>query len=393
MSTLIAIGRIELRRFLTDRGNLFFTLIFPLALVLVIGTQFGGGGNDSAGRVGITGDDPAGTLHTSLVERWEDANLEVQVDADADALREAVARGVVDVGVVLTAETERAFSSGEPATVEYIDGTGQQVPAVSQLVRAEGEQLGLRAGQEQLLAETLGVQATDAQQALDAQAASSAGPALVIEQPDGSQHPLADADPFAQGAGSQLLLFVFLNTLGASVAMIQARRHGVLRRIAATPTTKLQIMSGFTLGRLAIAVFQGGYIMVATWLLFDVDWGNLVAMATILVIFGLVAAGLAMLIGVVVDNEGLATGLAVGGGLVTAAIGGAMFPLELFGDTLRTVAHLTPHAWAYQAIAEVQRHDGGVLDILPQLGVLAAMAVGALALGALALRRSLERAM
>ena len=79
------------------------------------------------------------------------------------------------------------------------------------------------------------------------------------------------------------------------------------------------------------------------------------------------------------DNEGAAGGLGVGLGLVLAALGGWMMPLELFPDTMRTVAHLTPHAWAYDAFAEIQRRGGTLVDVLPQLGVLAGMAVVLLA--------------
>ena len=57
------------------------------------------------------------------------------------------------------------------------------------------------------------------------------------------------------------------------------------------------------------------------------------------------------------------------------------------------VAHLTPHAWVYDAFAKIQRHGSGLADILPQLGVLAAMAAGLLVLGTWALRRSMVRAL
>ena len=70
-----------------------------------------------------------------------------------------------------------------------------------------------------------------------------------------------------------------------------------------------------------------------------------------------------------------------------------MTPLEFFPDTMRTVADITPHAWAYEAFAEIQRRGAGLSDVLPQLGVLAAMAVALVLLGAWALRRSLSRAM
>ena len=70
-----------------------------------------------------------------------------------------------------------------------------------------------------------------------------------------------------------------------------------------------------------------------------------------------------------------------------------MVPPEFFSETLQTVSRATPHRWAYDAFAVVQRHDGGLADILPHLGVLAAMAAALLALGAFLLQRSLNRAL
>ena len=105
------------------------------------------------------------------------------------------------------------------------------------------------------------------------------------------------------------------------------------------------------------------------------------------------AAGAAILVGTMLDNEGAAGGLGVGLGLVLAALGGSMLPLELFPDTIRRVADITPHAWAYDAFAEIQRRGGGLVDVLPNLGVLAAMAVLLASLGAWSLRRSLAKAM
>jgi ABC-2 type transport system permease protein len=93
------------------------------------------------------------------------------------------------------------------------------------------------------------------------------------------------------------------------------------------------------------------------------------------------------------DNDAAATGVGVGMGLVLAGLGGSMVPPEFFSGTLQTVSRLTPHRWAYDAFADIQRHDGTLVDILPQLGVLAAMALALLALGSFLLQRSLSRAL
>ncbi|MBE4720033.1 ABC transporter permease [Pseudarthrobacter sp. AB1] len=139
-------------------------------------------------------------------------------------------------------------------------------------------------------------------------------------------------------------------------------------------------------------------VSVVDGLLGQLGAGAVAAMAgesagLILALFAAVAAAAAMVIGSIFDNDAAASGVGVGLGLVLAGLGGSMVPAEFFSETLQTVSHATPHRWAYDAFAVVQRHDGGLADILPQLGILAAMAAALLALGALLLQRSLNRAL
>ena len=82
-----------------------------------------------------------------------------------------------------------------------------------------------------------------------------------------------------------------------------------------------------------------------------------------------------MLIGTLFRNAEQAGGVGVMLGLGLAALGGCMLPLQLFSPTLRRIAHLTPHAWAGDAFAKLVQEGGGLVDILPELGVLAAYAV------------------
>lgn len=387
MRSVLAIAGAELKRFNSDKSNIFFVFIFPLALVFVLGSQFGGGG--SVGSVAVVGEESA--LRTALVEQFEAVDLEVTT-ADAEDMRRQVARGGADVGVSIPADAVEAFEAGQDPELELIASSQGNAIAVSQVVQNAAQAATLRAGQEHALRAT---GATDDQisDALDRAEERVVPASIAVRDTSGLSQAFRGLGQFDLGASSQLLLFTFLTTLSGGVALIQARRDGVIKRIMAAPVSAPQAVAGQGLGRLVIALFQGFYIIVATWLLFGVNWGNPLAVTVLLVAFGLVAAGLAMVIGVLADNEGLAIGLSVGGGLVLAAIGGAMVPLEIFSDTMRRVAHITPHAWGYDAMAEIQRRDGGVLDILPQLGVLLAMAAVALSIGAWLLRRSLARAM
>jgi ABC-2 type transport system permease protein len=383
---VLAIAGVELRRFLRDRSNIFFVFIFPLLLVLVIGAQFGG---EDEGRVAVAGDRSA--LRTALEAALEEDGVAVTF-AGADAVREQVARGRTDVGVFLSDAASTTYEAGNDLEIEVITSSQQGAQATTQRVRTAAARIVLERGQVAALT-AAGMAQPRAAAALSAAAAALTPPRLAVVDVDEVAQEFEGLGQFDLGATAQTLVFVFLASLAGSATLIQARRLGVVRRTLAAPVSAGQAIVGQVGGRFAIAGFQGAYIMVATILLFGVSWGAVWLALLVLAAFSLVAAGAAMLIGSLVDNDGAAAGAGVGVGLVMAAMGGCMLPLELFPDTLQTVAHVTPHAWAYEALAEVQRHDAGIGDIVPQLAVLAAMAAGLLALGTAALRRSMSRAM
>jgi ABC-2 type transport system permease protein len=68
-----------------------------------------------------------------------------------------------------------------------------------------------------------------------------------------------------------------------------------------------------------------------------------------------------------------------------------MLPLELYNSTMNTVAHITPHAWAIDAFTKMGRHGATLVDLLPEVGVLAAMALLLIGLASWRLRVTLTR--
>ena len=66
-----------------------------------------------------------------------------------------------------------------------------------------------------------------------------------------------------------------------------------------------------------------------------------------------------------------------------------MVPLEVFPPTVKTIAHLTPHAWGNDAFSTLLKHGGGLGDVLGDVGVLLAFAAVLLAMATWRLRRAL----
>jgi ABC-2 type transport system permease protein len=180
-----------------------------------------------------------------------------------------------------------------------------------------------------------------------------------------------------------------LTSLTGSVALIETRRLGVSRRMLATPTAVRTILAGEALGRLGVALIQGLLIMLGSALIFGVNWGDPVGAGALLLAFALVGSGAGMLMGSIFSTEQQAGAVGVLLGLGLAALGGSMLPLELFSGTMRAVAHATPHAWANEGFAKLVRQGGGIVDILPDLGVLIGYAAVLFVLGTWRLRRAL----
>jgi ABC-2 type transport system permease protein len=379
-----AIAGVNLRRMLRDRANIFFVLLFPMLLILVLGIAFGGSFEP---RLGVVAAD--GPLADRLVAALAaDERIRVERVDSESAMRTAVERGELAAGLALPADYDAAVRAGRTADVRYLarpDEYGQQVGITVQAVVAEqagllraagfaADQTGEPFDQALGTAETVatGLPAVTV-------ATSTVGEALFPE----------DIGRFDLGASTQLLLFVFLTSLVGSTALVETRRLGVSRRMLATPTGAGTILIGEALGRVAVALVQGLIIMLGAGLLFGVQWGDPLGAAALLALFALAASGAAMLMGAVFRTEQQAGGFGIMLGLVLAALGGSMMPIELFSDTMQTVAKFTPHAWANEGFAELVRRDGGLLDIAPQLGVLAGFAVGLFAVGAWLLRRTL----
>lgn len=380
-----SIARFNLLRLFRERANLFFVFVFPILIIAVLGAQFGG---QDTPEIGVTG---SGEFTQRAAERIEDTGAaRVRWVESADELQRLVSDGTLPVGVIVPNQPDEVLSHGDTPQITALLGTGDQVRQLEAVVARAFTAEAVIPGVARQLSELTG-QPADQVAELVGQTATTMAPVEVDRVLSGGGDPDEQPIGFAQIAVGMLLLMTFLNALTGAAALIQSRRHGVSRRMVATPTTLRTIVMGEGFGRWGVGMFQAIYIMVATALIFGVMWGHLPTAIVVVALFAAVAAGAAMLIGAVMQNDEQAAGVTVLIGLALGALGGSMFPLELFGSTMRAVAHVTPHAWAIDAFTQMGRHGATLMDILPQLAVLAAMATALIALASWQLRRTLTR--
>ncbi|MER6828019.1 ABC transporter permease [Streptosporangium sp. NPDC000563] len=381
----LAIGMVNLRRVFSDRTNIFFVIVAPFLMVFVLGQMFG---VDQQLRLGVVSG--PGPLTQQLVGALGSGErVTVERIGDESALRTAVERGELRAGVVVPADYDARIREGGQVEVRYL--TRQQDPGAAEIgtwVRSVVPQQAalLRAAR---FGQQEGAGSFD-------ESLSRAGQASVAEvqvrvTTTGRSLFPEGFNPFAASAPPLLLLFTFLTSLTAAIGLVETRLLGVARRMYATPISARAIVAGEALGRMVIALTQALLIMLGSALIFGVDWGDPPAAAALVVVFSLVGSGAAMLLGSAFKTPGAVISVAMILGLGLAALGGSMLPLESFGGVMQVVAHLTPHAWAYEAFAELVRNGGTIVDILPQFGVLSCYAAVLFALGVWRLRRVLTR--
>ena len=386
--TALTIAGASLRRLLRDRLGLFFIVLLPIVMILVIGATVRG---QSEFRVGVTAG--AAVENGSLAAGLADAlRASTSIDAraydDEAAVRDGIRRGELDAGVVVPAGLDATLVGGGrvriPVLVNESVLTGRAVWASVEAVVAEHAAVVQAAT---FAAEHAGG-AVGAHLAVAEQVRTGL-PRVTVE----TEAVDADSDflplGFSYSGPTMLVLFVVINALAGGAAMIQTRRLGIYDRALAAPIHARDIVLGETLLYLALALLQSTLIVVVGAVLFDVGWGDPLAAGALITVWALVGTGAGMLSGTVFRTAEQASAIGPAVGIALGMLGGCMWPLEIVPSAVRTVGYFTPHSWAIDGWTEVLSNGGGLSDIGGPLAVLTGFAVALLVLASLRLSRSL----
>jgi ABC-2 type transport system permease protein len=385
-----AIAKVSLVRYLRDRSAIFTMFILPMLIVLLLGAMSGGAATPQLGFV-AEGEDPLVVqLRNSLLTI---EGVEVVEMEDVDSAIRGVERGELQAALIVPIDYESTLRAGDDAEIRYVAQAGQEDQTITRAVTATltREATLLRAAR---FSENAGVGTFDQALGMAEELQSEIPPVEVVATTAGEPFALGNLGQFDIYAQGMLVLFIFMTTIAGATNLVQTRTLGVARRMYSTPTPVSTMLGGEALGRMTIALIQGLFIFVGTWLIFGVDWGNPLAAGMTILVFAAVATAAAMLLGSLVGNDQQAGGIATALGLGLAALGGCMFPLavfEILSDTVYRVAHVTPHAWAMESFFTLVAEDGGLGDIAGFLLILLGYAAVLFGLATWRLRKVLVR--
>ncbi|WP_154222750.1 ABC transporter permease [Marinicella rhabdoformis] len=358
---------------LKDKTVLIWMFIMPLVFFAFIGTTTGGfssGGQNVTLAIWYDGDenDP---VAQQIYQRLAAEDFALRYFSEANPLYKEKYE-FKDYGRQLWLPTDMGstLKSGEQVTIEYRfkdDDMGAQLNEFK-LQKAVYQTLG-----DYLV---LKMHHNQAAKALDFSVVNNLPDLITLDvSQGGEQHEIPNG--FKQAVPGILVMFIMMISLtSGAFSLFLERKTGVLRRLAAAPISRKELILGKWLGKLMLATVQLIYGMIMGMLLFKIHWGEHWLMVFILLFaWSAVCAGFAVLMGSLATNEGQINGIPVLVSMLLAALGGCWWPIEITPEWMQQLAMFLPTGWVMDALHKLMYFGGDLSSVVNHQLALYALAV------------------
>jgi len=204
---------------------------------------------------------------------------------------------------------------------------------------------------------------------------------------EGATPDQVEYDPRTNSSAGQLITWVFIPLFGISALFAYERQQGTLRRLLTTPSRMSTYLLGTIFGQVAVALVQMLLLVGFGVLVMRLNWGREpLGLAVLLISAALSAAAFGTMLGTFIKTSAQANGLSIMFGMVFAMMGGCWYPLELFPPAIQRAVKVLPTTWAMEGMLDLGLRGGGLLDVLPESGVLLGFAALFFTIGLLRFR-------
>jgi ABC-2 type transport system permease protein len=327
MQALFALTRANIRSYTRDRAAVFWTLAFPLVFIVLFGLIFQG---SSGARLNLGWVDaeksPASEQLKAGFAALDGVTLTETTFEDAKAqMQTGKLDGTIVVPVGYGASLAAADGGAPPAQLEvYTDPSRPQL--AGSIYQAVGTVLGVV---------NLGGR-----------------PPLVVPSPQTVQ--TTNLNAISYFVPSMLGLSIMQVGIFAAIPLVADREKLILKRLAATPLRRWQLVGSNVLMRILIAFTQAIIIVAVGSLLFGVEVvGSLILVAAFVTLGAMAFLALGYVIASFAKTEDSANGMTSMIQFPMMFLSGAFFQIDQMPQFLQYVARIIPLTYLADALRQV----------------------------------------
>jgi ABC-2 type transport system permease protein len=397
MKKLLLIGLKDVRLAFRDRAALILMLLAPFLLTLGMGIVTGRFSDATFSAVShiplaLVNQDSK-QLGNALMELFQSKDLDELIDPTvytdtAAANKQVDDNQAVAVIVIPAGFTESILAPQAPTSASKVvqielysnPTTPTSVGVVKTILDQFLSQVEVgRVGGEVVVSQLV------ASGRIQAQQAQAVGQAVGINQASAAAQstsiPLNNTTPSGEtvkfdvlallAPGMALMFLIYTVTYGGRTLLTE-RNQGTLPRLLVSPTTATQVLGGKMIGIFLIGVAQMFIVIEGTTILFQLQWGDPLAVDALVLaaVFG--AVGWGMVLTAVAKTPGQVSAIGSAMMLTFGILGGTFVNMEAMPVWFRTISKLTPNGWGIDGFNTLAL-GGGLHDILTPILALLAM--------------------
>jgi ABC-2 type transport system permease protein len=352
MRPILDIGLKDLAQLVRNKMTFLFLLVMPIIFTVMFGLAFGGFGSQPSeqrfpiGYLDLDQSEGSEKL-TDLLSRSAFFYLEGNPDRSKPDLESLVSRKALAAAVIVPEGYGETVRDGTPIPLIVISDPGNTASfSIENEISRIASQMANAALTVQVVSSTLGVDSPDSMSEEVMQAWQSPPVVFRVTHSALTEKPNSAAMSLAHTAPGMMLQFAIASLLTSAQILVNERKTRSLQRLMTTRVARWQILAGHFLAIFVMLVMQFTILIAFGQWVLGLDYMRL-PLATVLMTLASTAclAALGLLIGTLAKTDEQVIIFSLIPMFVFAGLGGAWVPLEVTGETFRTIGHLTPVAW------------------------------------------------
>ena len=383
----------DLKLFATDRGALFFFILFPF-LFIALFSFMGGESEDPRLELHLVTQEAEGGLSYQIIgaiETRDDSQLKpgepkIVWLKDYDQAHRAVEDEELAGFLVFPADFTEGVLMGYGAQLEVV-ADAEDIntrAALYGLARAIASRVGSQyvaanASIELLIEQGLIAPGDTAeieqviQQILSGEGATGES---FIEFRTDKVGEMEAGNPSNYVIPGYLVMFVFFGAALGAETIVRERQNHTLERLLAGSVRRSSILGGIFTGTAAKGLIQILLFWVVGILAFNADLGLSPAAVIILsILMVIMSSAFAIMLATLVKTQRSAGSIAVLTALVLAPLGGCWWPLFILPKWMQALAKITPHGWATTGFNKLMLFGADFGAVVPEMLALVGFAV------------------